>query len=313
MRPTSSLHAGQGPESGVRERRNLRSRARLDLLSRSGGPVRFWPAALFVALLTAAIVAWRLTRPTPVAPPVIAYSEFARALASGRVTDIMVDHGGSRIVAELRVPQMIVGHPTLAKSVATSVPARGVSVEVLERWAQTGAKVRVSADTGRSPEQVLQLVSFLVLVGGVGYLVVRQRGDTTKGRFLPTPPSRHLTLADVGGVQEARADVRRRHRLPEGSDALPRAGRQVPEGDAAGRPARHRQDAARARRSPARRRLGHHAAGSDFNEMYVGVGSKRVRQLAEQAREAAPCIVLHRRVRLAGRRRGRPTGRARRR
>src|SRR5207302_1017297 len=48
------------------------------------------------------------------------------------------------------------------------------------------------------------------------------------------------------------------------------------------------------------------AAGSDFNEMYVGVGSKRVRQLAKQARDAAPCIVFIDEFDSLGGRRGRP-------
>jgi cell division protease FtsH len=48
------------------------------------------------------------------------------------------------------------------------------------------------------------------------------------------------------------------------------------------------------------------AAGSDFNEMYVGVGSRRVRQLAKQAREAALCIVFIDEFDSLGGRRGRP-------
>jgi cell division protease FtsH len=47
-------------------------------------------------------------------------------------------------------------------------------------------------------------------------------------------------------------------------------------------------------------------AGSDFNEMYVGVGSRRVRQLAKQARESAPCIVFIDEFDSLGGRRGRP-------
>ncbi|MBX6331361.1 MAG: AAA family ATPase, partial [Gemmatimonadaceae bacterium] len=48
------------------------------------------------------------------------------------------------------------------------------------------------------------------------------------------------------------------------------------------------------------------ASGSDFNEMYVGVGSRRVRQLARQAREQAPCIVFIDEFDSLGGRRGRP-------
>jgi len=48
------------------------------------------------------------------------------------------------------------------------------------------------------------------------------------------------------------------------------------------------------------------AAGSDFNEVYVGVGSRRIRQLAKQAREQAPCIVFIDEFDSLGGRRGRP-------
>jgi cell division protease FtsH len=306
MRPSSTLHAGHDPESGVKERRNLRTRARLDILSRSGGPVRYWWVGLFIALAVLAVIGWRLTRPAPLEPPVVAYSEFARALNAREVTDILVDHGGSRIVAELRTPQMIPGYPTVAKAVVTSVPQRGVSVEVLERWAQTGAKVRVAEGSGRTPEQLLQLVSFLVLVGGVGYLVVRQRGGSTKGRFLPTPPSRHLTLADVGGAQEARADVRDVIAYLKDPARFQAMGAKCPKGLLlVGPPGTGKTLLARAVAGEAGESLDI-AAGSDFNEMYVGVGSKRVRQLAKQAREAAPCIVFIDEFDSLGGRRGRP-------
>ncbi len=71
-----------------------------------------------------------------------------------------------------------------------------------------------------------------------------------------------------------------------------RLGGADPEGRAAGRPARHRQDAARAR---GRRRGGvpfFSISGSEFVEMFVGVGAARVRDLFEQAKAKAPCIIF---------------------
>ncbi|MGZ8455562.1 MAG: ATP-dependent metallopeptidase FtsH/Yme1/Tma family protein [Gemmatirosa sp.] len=304
MPSTSPLRADRGSDSGFKERRNLRTRARLDLLSRSGGPVRYWPFALFLGLAIAAIVGWRLSRPTPVPPPVVAYSEFARALTAGKIKEILVDQNGSRLVAELRVPEVVAGK--VAAAVATSVPARGVSVEVLERWAASGARVRVNEDHGRRPEQVLQLLSFLVLVGGVGYLVARQRGGSTKGRFLPTPPSRQLTLADVGGAQEARADVQDVIAYLRDPARFQAMGAKCPKGLLlVGPPGTGKTLLARAVAGEAGVSV-ITAAGSDFNEMYVGVGSKRVRQLAEQARKAAPCIVFIDEFDSLGGRRGRP-------
>jgi cell division protease FtsH len=304
MLPTSPLRAERGTDTGFKERRNLRTRARLDLLSRSGGPVRFWPFVLFLGLAIAAIVGWRLSRPGPAPPPVVAYSEFARALSAGKIKEILVDQNGSRLVAELRVPEVVAGK--VAAAVATSVPARGVSVEVLERWTASGARVRVNEDHGRRPEQVLQLLSFLVLVGGVGYLVARQRGGTTKGRFLPTPPSRQLTLKDVGGAQEARADVQDVIAYLKDPARFQAMGAKCPKGLLlVGPPGTGKTLLARAVAGEAGVSV-ITAAGSDFNEMYVGVGSKRVRQLAEQARKAAPCIVFIDEFDSLGGRRGRP-------
>ncbi|MDF1502110.1 AAA family ATPase [Roseisolibacter sp. H3M3-2] len=304
MRPSPVLRAERSPDSGLRERRDLRSRARLDLLSRSGGPVRYWPIALVLGLVIAAVVGWRLTRPAPVPPPVVAYSEFARALTAGKVREILVDQGGSRIVAELKAKELVQGH--VVATVATSVPARGVSVEVLERWAASGARVRVSEHGGRSPEQVLQLLSFVVLVGGVSYLVVRQRGGHTKGRFLPTPPSRQLTLKDVGGAQEARADLQDVIAYLKDPARFEAMGAKCPKGLLlVGPPGTGKTLLARAVAGEAGVSV-ITAAGSDFNEMYVGVGSKRVRQLAEQARKAAPCIVFIDEFDSLGGRRGRP-------
>ncbi|GLC26442.1 ATP-dependent metallopeptidase FtsH/Yme1/Tma family protein [Roseisolibacter agri] len=308
MPSTSTLRAERGPDSGTgsgfKERRNLRTRARLELLSRSGGPVRYWPFALVLGLVIAAVVGWRMMQPTPVPPPVVAYSEFARALAGGRIKGILVDQGGSRLVAELRTPEVV--HGKVAAAVATSVPSRGVSVEVLERWSSTGARVRVSENTGHSTEQILQLLSFLVLVGGVGYLVARQRGGSTKGRFLPTPPSRQLTLADVGGAQEARADLQDVIAYLRDPARFQAMGAKCPKGLLlVGPPGTGKTLLARAVAGEAGVAV-IQAAGSDFNEMYVGVGSKRVRQLAEQARKAAPCIVFIDEFDSLGGRRGRP-------
>ena len=82
-------------------------------------------------------------------------------------------------------------------------------------------------------------------------------------------------------------------RLPEGSPEVRPPGGAHAQGRAAGRPARHRQDLAgpgggrRGRRCRSSR-----ISGSEFVEMFVGVGAARVRDLFEQARQKAPCIIF---------------------
>ena len=50
--------------------------------------------------------------------------------------------------------------------------------------------------------------------------------------------------------------------------------------------------------------LSSHLAGSDFVEMFVGVGASRVRDLFKQAKEKAPCIVFIDEIDAVGRARG---------
>ena len=64
------------------------------------------------------------------------------------------------------------------------------------------------------------------------------------------------------------------------------------QGHPAGRTARHRQDAARPRGGGQAGVPFFSISGSEFVEMFVGVGAARVRDLFEQARQAAPCIIF---------------------
>ena len=295
---------GTDTGSATAERRNWRTRARLELLSRSGGPVRYWPFALILALLLAALGVWRAVRPHPAAPPVVAYSELARAIAAGQVREVLVDAGGTRVAAALRARQLVAGRMTDA--VLASVPARSLTTDVLERWAATGARVQVAESDGMSREQAVQLVSIVLVVGLLGFATVRQRGGVAKRRFTATPASRRLSLSDVGGVQEARADVKDVIAYLKNPGRFRDMGAKCPKGLLlVGPPGTGKTLLARAVAGEAGVPV-IQAAGSDFNEMYVGVGSKRVRQLARQAREAAPCIVFIDEFDSLGGRRGRP-------
>jgi hypothetical protein len=137
---------------------------------------------------------------------VVAYSELSRAIAAGQVGQLLVDAGGTRVEATLRTKQLVNGQVT--GTVVAALPARSISTEVLEKWTASGARVQVAAPDGVSGEQALQLASFFLLVGVIGFAALRQRGGVAKHRFSATPASRRLTLNDVGGAQEARADLR---------------------------------------------------------------------------------------------------------
>jgi cell division protease FtsH len=303
---SSQNEANSGASAPVRrERRNWRLRT-IFAISRRPGPLRYWPLLALLGAIGAALILAVMLRPAPAAIPAISYSELATALAGREVAELTVEQGGSRIVATLRRPRTVDG--TNVTVVSASLPLRSVSLADLERWSAAGARVRVrDVQGGRDPQLAIQVLSLLVLIGIAAFFFTRvSRGGVAKGKFTATPPERQLTLADVGGAREAQADLRdiiAYLKDPKRFDAM---GAKCPKGVLlVGPPGTGKTLLARAVAGEAGRPV-ITAAGSDFNEMYVGVGARRVRQLAKLAREQAPCIVFIDEFDSLGGRRGRP-------
>jgi cell division protease FtsH len=257
-----------------------------------------------VVVSAVAVSGYFLNRSDAAALPVVPYSEVASALAAGGVEELTLEDGGNRIVAKLKAPYRAAD--TRSRMVVTSVPANALSLADLERWAANGAKVRMG-DKSRTPsaDTVIQVTSLLALLALVGFIAFRQRGGISR-RFIATPPSRQLTMADVGGVAEAQADLRDVIAYLRGPEKFRVMGAKCPRGILlVGPPGTGKTLLARAVAGEAGCPV-ITAAGSDFNEVYVGVGSRRIRQLAKQAREQAPCIVFIDEFDSLGGRRGRP-------
>jgi cell division protease FtsH len=246
------------------------------------------------------------SRPATAVIPSIPYSEFAAALTAGEIAELSVEQGGNRVVATLRAPRSLDG--AAASVVTTTLPVRSVSLADLERWSATGALVSVrAAQGGRDPQLLIQVLSLLVLAAVAVFIVARVApGAISRGKFVATPPERQLTLADVGGAQEAQADLRDVIAFLQNPARFTAMGAHCPRGVLlVGPPGTGKTLLARAVAGEAGRPV-ITAAGSDFNEMYVGAGARRVRQLAKLAREQAPCIVFIDEFDSLGGRRGRP-------
>ncbi|MDQ3696776.1 MAG: AAA family ATPase [Gemmatimonadota bacterium] len=301
--PDTGLNSG--PRPFQRERRNWKLRT-LFALSRRPGPHRYGAVAIVVAGAGIAAMTWRVTRPAEISAPLVPYSEVASALSAQTVTELVVERAGTRLVATLREPVRVGGRDVT--TVAALVPPRVVGLADLERWSGAGIAVRVrEMESGPSADRLIQLFGLAAILGIAAVLFIRQsRGGLGRSKFAPTPPDRQLTLADVGGAREAQADLRdviAFLRDPARFDAM---GAKCPKGILLiGPPGTGKTLLARAVAGEAGRPV-ITAAGSDFNEMYVGIGARRVRQLAKQARDAAPCIVFIDEFDSLGGRRGRP-------
>jgi cell division protease FtsH len=303
---SSHNEANSGASAPIRrERRNWRLRT-LFAISRRPGPLRYWPILALLGAIGVAVVLAMMLRPAPAVVPAISYSELATALAAKEVTALTVEQGGSRMIATLARPRVVNGAEVTV--VTASLPLRSVSLADLERWSAAGAQVRVrDAEGGRDPQLAIQVLSLLVLIGIAAFFFTRvSRGGVGRGKFTATPPERQLTLADVGGAREAQADLRDIIAYLRDPKRFQDMGAKCPKGVLlVGPPGTGKTLLARAVAGEAGRPV-ITAAGSDFNEMYVGVGARRVRQLAKLAREQAPCIIFIDEFDSLGGRRGRP-------
>jgi cell division protease FtsH len=113
-----------------------------------------------------------------------------------------------------------------------------------------------------------------------------------------------ITFADVAGVDEAKADVQELVEFLREPDKFQRLGGRIPRGILmVGQPGTGKTLLAKAIAGEAKVPF-FSISGSDFVEMFVGVGASRVRDMFEQAKKQAPCIIFIDEIDAVGRHRG---------
>lgn len=117
-----------------------------------------------------------------------------------------------------------------------------------------------------------------------------------------------VTFADVAGVDEAKEDVQELVEFLREPDKFQRLGGKIPRGILmVGQPGTGKTLLAKAIAGEAKVPF-FSISGSDFVEMFVGVGASRVRDMFEQAKKQAPCIVFIDEIDAVGRHRGAGVG-----
>ena len=121
---------------------------------------------------------------------------------------------------------------------------------------------------------------------------------------LITEDKRKITFADVAGVEEAKEEVAEIVEFLKDPTKFQRLGGRIPKGVlVVGPPGTGKTLLAKAIAGEADVPF-YHISGSDFVEMFVGVGASRVRDLFEQGKKNAPCIIFIDEIDAVGRHRG---------
>ncbi len=180
-----------------------------------------------------------------------------------------------------------------------------------------GPAVEVSSEPSGSllMNILLSIVPWLLLFAIIWFLLFRQLRQTGGGagmlgnfgrsrHRITTKEHTNITFADVAGVEEAKEEVVEIIEFLKNPKRFQRLGGRIPRGVLlVGEPGCGKTLLAKAIAGEADVPF-FSISGSDFVEMFVGVGASRVRDLFRQAKENSPCIVFLDEIDAVGRRRG---------
>ncbi len=161
-------------------------------------------------------------------------------------------------------------------------------------------------------EVLMSFLPFLLIIGLLYFLFVRQirmagRGAMTFGKSrakLLTRDRQRITFSEVAGCDEAKEEVAEVVDFLKDPKKFQRIGGRVPKGVLmVGPPGTGKTLLARAVAGEADVPF-FSISGSDFVEMFVGVGAARVRDMFEQGRKHAPCLIVIDEIDAVGRQRG---------
>ena len=231
------------------------------------------------------------------------YSQFVEQVQAGEVRKVVID--GLVISGERENGEVF-------QTIRPAVQDTGLMGDLLEN------NVEVE---GRAPEQQslwtqLLVASFPILIiiavfmffmrqmqGGAGGRGGPMSFGKSKARLLGEDQIK-TTFADVAGVEEAKNDVKELVEFLSDPSKFQRLGGRIPRGVLmVGQPGTGKTLLAKAIAGEAKVPF-FSISGSDFVEMFVGVGASRVRDMFDQAKKQAPCIIFIDEIDAVGRHRG---------
>ncbi len=234
---------------------------------------------------------------------VVPYSEYLNDLKAGNVDEVSVS--GNYIEGKLKKP---------AKGGQTAFVTTRVPPDIADQLQKYGVKFSGQVQSTFLTELLSWVVPTLLFFGLWMLLFRRMAGrDGLGGGFMAVGKSKakvyvetdtKVTFADVAGVDEAKAELEEVVAFLKDPGEYSRLGAHVPKGVLlVGPPGTGKTLLARAVAGEAGVPF-FSISGSEFVEMFVGVGAARVRDLFEQARTKAPAIIFIDEIDALGRARG---------
>ncbi len=275
------------------------------------GPIFGW--VLFIGLL---VVLFLILQNKDKSRTTIPISDFKSNLVDGKVKTLTI--GTDEVTGEFTAPVIIPGKNEKVTHFRTTVPNGATGTWDFTQWVLEHApqsQVNVEGNPNILINLLVPLIPWLLIFGFIYFFVFRQlRNSAGAGGMLGNfGRSRHritskehtnVTFDDVAGIEEAKEEVMEIVEFLKNPKKFQRLGGRIPRGVLlVGEPGTGKTLLAKAIAGEADVPF-FSISGSDFVEMFVGVGASRVRDLFKQAKDNSPCIIFLDEIDAVGRRRG---------
>jgi cell division protease FtsH len=276
-----------------------------------GRPFRtlaFWAFVVLLAIVTVRIYQGSFMAPQRIE---VSYTRFMQEVDKGNILDLQIlDHN---VTGELRGESTlkVSGHDVPFKLFKTNIAGEGA--ELPDRVWKNNPGIEIDYRSGGLNWMSLLLGWLpMILVFGAWLFIMRQmqsggsaalRFGKTRARVL-IESSPKVTFKDVAGCDEAKYELQEIIEFLKEPQKFQRLGGRIPKGALLlGPPGSGKTLLAKAVAGEAAVPF-FSMSGSDFVEMFVGVGASRVRDLFEQGKRNAPCIIFIDEIDAVGRHRG---------
>ncbi|MBU2228832.1 ATP-dependent zinc metalloprotease FtsH [Patescibacteria group bacterium] len=242
-------------------------------------------------------------------PRKVGIGEFIDLVNKEEISEIAID--GEKLEITLTSGELIESQKEPTESLSTLLNNYQVAPEKLE-----GVKTEVKETTSTMfwLGAILPFLLPFILIAGFIYFMMRQAQGTNNRAMMfgqskakevtPQNQKNKVTFKDVAGAKEAKEELEEIVEFLRNPKKFTSLGAQIPKGVLlVGPPGTGKTLLARAVAGQANAPF-FHISGSEFVEMFVGVGASRVRDLFKKAKKAAPCIVFIDEIDAVGRQRG---------
>jgi cell division protease FtsH len=229
----------------------------------------------------------------------VAFSDFVAEVEAQQINEVLIDGRGLR------------GESKNGRIITTVMPEGVDIVAVLD---QNDVRIVASPENSGMPSFLSILLSWfpMLLFIGIWIFFMRQMQGGSRGAMgfgksrakLLTEHQGRVTFEDVAGIDEAKSELEEVVEFLKDPGKFQRLGGKIPKGVLlVGPPGTGKTLLARAIAGEANVPF-FTISGSDFVEMFVGVGASRVRDMFEQGKKSAPCIIFIDEIDAVGRHRG---------